>query len=259
MIRADDYQYKSWQDEIDGEVDLYNYARSTEWSEFFGRVSESTLFNKLNTVLTEEKNENIEIYPYPSLVFKTYQLLNPEEIKVVIIGQDPYPLTKYMYQQLIPDAMGVSFSVPYGSPIPESLESIQRNLKTFMPLYKTPNHGNLESWVNQGCLMMNASLTVRKQEPGSHTMFWRIISDKIIRFVSASCKNVVFVLWGNDALNKINLIDQDKHKVIISSHPSSKSCDKPLQSYSSFDGQNHFGLVNKYLREFGETPINWQT
>lgn len=260
MISADDYHYKSWHDEIQGQVNLYDYAKYTDWKDFFGRVSDSMLFRSIENKLTEEKDDDCDIFPYPKLVFRPFELLELDRVKVVIIGQDPYPCSRYLHQQIIPDAMGVSFSVPVGHPIPESLQSIQDNLQKFIPMYKVPKHGNLEGWVVQGCLMLNTSMTVKKLEPNSHAQYWKLITDKIIKYVSSSLDNVVFVLWGADALTKMKLIDMDKHQIIISSHPSFKSRDNPLQNvYSSFSAQNHFGLINDYLIAHDKTPIIWQT
>ena len=125
--------------------------------------------------------------------------------------------------KIIPNAMGLSFSVQYDNPIPSSLKNIYANLNKFGHFYdnKIPNHGNLRSWATQGCLMLNTSLTVKQGKPNSQSFYWTNITDNIIEHLSNNKQNLVFVLWGAHALAKKKLIDETKHKIFVSSHPSS--------------------------------------
>ena len=156
--------------------------------------------------------------------------------------------------------MGLSFSVPYGIKIPSSLQNIYKNLIKYKHINKMPKHGNLISWAYQGCLLLNASLTVvhGKENKNCHAQNWRSFSNKLIRYISNECKNVVFILWGAFALKKARFIDEDKHKIIISSHPSGLSYNKPLRTHQPFCNQDHFGIANKYLVENGRKPIIWR-
>jgi uracil-DNA glycosylase len=120
------------------------------------------------------------------------------------------------------------------------------------------SHGNLEFWALQGCLMLNTALTVLRGKKFCHAKVWQWFTDKVIKYLSAHKDRIIFVLWGSPAYSKINLIDQDKHEVIISSHPSGLSCNKPMKEYPPFDDVDHFGDINKLFRKWGEPEIIWQ-
>ena len=158
----------------------------------------------------------------------------------------------------IPEAMGLSFSVPKKVPIPSSLQNIYKNGVKYNRFYKYPNHGNLEFWAYQGVFMLNTALTVQEGCKLSHAKSWEKFSDLVIKYISEKCQNVVFVLWGSYALSKKELIDNLKHKFVISSHPSGLSCNKKLGQYSEFNNLDQFGSVNKYLKIFGKKEIIWQ-
>ena len=200
----------------------------------------------------------IKIYPYPNLLFNAFILTPLSNVKVVILGQDPYHCNEIHHDKIIPQAMGLSFSVPKGMKIPSSLQNIYKNLLKYKHIEIKPNHGNLSFWAYQGCLMLNTSLTVQHSYPNSHSKYWLPFTDKIIKYISNKLNNIVFVLWGNPALNKLNLIDQNKHKIIISSHPSGLSYNKKLKNYDSFENTDHFGEINKYLKEKNKKQIIWQ-
>lgn len=258
MITASDYDYKDWEETFQKDIDLYSLAKKTQWKDFFGKVSEAGMFTNIERILTEERESHTNVFPYPDLIFNPFEHMGIDEVKVVFIGQDPYFNARYVNNKMVPEAMGVSFSVPIGIAIPPSLQNIYKNLLKYQNIMKMPTHGNLQSWISQGCMLMNTAMTVRKGEPKSHSCYWKLITDKIIKYISNNTDGTVFVLWGADAYAKLELIDMDKHQVVISSHPSSRSCTTPLKSYPAFDDQDHFGMINDYLKECGKTPIMWQ-
>ena len=228
-------------------------------------------WTNLKTKLTTEHTKNItelekmlqkimkvvSIYPYPDLVFNAFSLAHFNNIKVVILGQDPYHGSECHDDKYIPQAMGLSFSVQDNISIPPSLVNIYKNLVKFKHIDTKPTHGNLTKWAQQGCLLLNTSLTVTAKEPNSHEKYWKDITDTIIKYISDNTENVVFFLWGNPSLKKLNLIDQHKHKVSISSHPSPLSFTKKLGTYDSFSDTDHFSIANEYLVQHNKEKIDW--
>lgn len=196
---------------------------------------------KLDGFLKEERRLH-NIYPKKTEVFNAFKLTSFENVKVVILGQDPYHGPN--------QAHGLSFSVNYGIKIPPSLANIYKELKSDID-FAIPSHGNLTSWANQGVLLLNATLTVRAGEPGSHQKKgWETFTDAVIKLISDKKENCVFLLWGNFAKSKINLIDLDKHLVLTAAHPS------PLAG-GAFFGCRHFSKTNEYLKSKNIGPINW--
>lgn len=196
---------------------------------------------KLEGFLKEERRLH-NIYPKKTEVFNAFKLTSFENIKVVILGQDPYHGPN--------QAHGLSFSVNYGIKIPPSLANIYKELKSDID-FAIPSHGNLTSWANQGVLLLNATLTVRAGEPGSHQKKgWETFTDAVIKLISDKKENCVFLLWGNFAKSKINLIDLDKHLVLTAAHPS------PLAG-GAFFGCKHFSKTNEYLKSKNISPIDW--
>lgn len=196
---------------------------------------------KLDGFLKEERRLH-NIYPKKTEVFNAFKLTSFENVKVVILGQDPYHGPN--------QAHGLSFSVNYGIKIPPSLANIYKELKSDID-FAIPSHGNLTSWANQGVLLLNATLTVRAGEPGSHQKKgWETFTDAVIKLISDKKENCVFLLWGNFAKSKINLIDLDKHLVLTAAHPS------PLAG-GAFFGCRHFSKTNEYLKSKNIGPIDW--
>lgn len=196
---------------------------------------------KLEVFLKEERRLH-NIYPKKTEVFNAFKLTSFENVKVVILGQDPYHGPN--------QAHGLSFSVNYGIKIPPSLANIYKELKSDID-FAIPSHGNLTSWANQGVLLLNATLTVRAGEPGSHQKKgWETFTDSVIKLISDKKENCVFLLWGNFAKSKINLIDLDKHLVLKAAHPS------PLAG-GAFFGCKHFSKTNEYLKSKNISQINW--
>jgi uracil-DNA glycosylase len=199
----------------------------------------------LNQFLAQEKEQETIVYPTPSDVFNAFNLTPFNEVKVVILGQDPYHGAN--------QAHGLSFSVQQGVAVPPSLKNIYKELQTDIPGFNIPSHGDLSSWAKQGVLLLNATLTVRANEPGSHQkMGWEQFTDKAIKALSAEKSGLVFILWGKYAQAKASLIDSSKHLILTAAHPS------PFSAYNGFFGCKHFSKANAYLLSKGEKPINWQ-
>lgn len=198
---------------------------------------------QLKQFLIQEKSSGKKIFPPSKLIFNAFNSTPLDKVKVVIIGQDPYHG---------PDqAHGLCFSVQAGVAIPPSLQNIfkeqQRDLG--LPL---PSHGCLQSWAEQGVLLLNATLTVEQERAGSHQgRGWETFTDKVIQLVSRETSSVVFLLWGSYAQKKSALIDASKHLILKAPHPS------PLSAYRGFIGCGHFSAANKYLKEQGRSPVVW--
>lgn len=212
------------------------------------KIALSGLFNKpyfsqITAHLKTEKALNSIIYPKGNLIFNAFEQTPFEQVKVVILGQDPYHNPN--------QAMGLSFSVPDGVKIPPSLVNIYKELNKDigMPI---PANGNLTKWANQGVLLLNAVLTVRANEPASHGKIgWTDFTDDVIQIISAQKNNIVFLLWGNFAQQKQVFIDATKHKILKAAHPS------PFSAHNGFFGCKHFSDTNKYLVEHHKDPIDW--
>ena len=214
----------------------------SSWEEIFNNYPK---IDELNNMIKEIDEQRLTktIYPPKEQVFRVFDL-PLKDIKVVILGQDPYHN---------PDqACGLSFSVNNGVPLPKSLINIYKELHDDLGI-KPAKTGNLESWFNQGVFLLNAVLTVEKNSPASHSkMGWENFTDYIIENISEKNENVVFVLWGAYARSKNKLIDPSKHKIIESAHPS------PLSAYRGFFGSKVFSQINSYLAKNGRGTINFE-
>ena len=187
--------------------------------------------------------ETKHILPPLNQIFNALNLCSIEELKVVILGQDPY--------HGLNQAHGLSFSVPDFVKIPPSLQNIFKELKTDIPGFEMPMFGNLEQWAKQGVLLLNAVLSVEIGKPGSHKNYgWQNYTNTFIKAISDKKDHVVFLLWGNYAKEKLNLIDVNKHLVLTAAHPS------PL-ARGKFFGCKHFSKANTYLVEHNIAPIDW--
>jgi uracil-DNA glycosylase len=182
-------------------------------------------------------------YPALDKIFNFTHFSSFENIKVVIIGQDPYHNPG--------QAMGLSFSVPKNIKAPPSLVNIYKELTIDIPTFVTPSHGDLTSWAKQGVLLLNDTLTVLKNKPASHSEIgWKLFTKKILELINIKLDNVVFMLWGNHARQKRKLIDDSKHLILEAGHPS------PF-SVKTFQGCKHFSKANEYLKKHSKTEINW--
>lgn len=214
-----------------------------QWKTALAPLFTKPYFSQITAHLKTEKALNRKIYPIGSKIFNAFELTPFTALKVVILGQDPYHNPG--------QAMGLSFSVPDGVKPPPSLQNIYKELKydIGMPI---PNTGNLTSWAKQGVLLLNAILTVRAEEPGSHAKIgWMNFTDDLIRLLSNEKKGLVFILWGNFAGQKQLLIDATKHKILKAAHPS------PLSAHNGFFGCKHFSKTNEYLLQIKKDPIDW--
>ena len=201
-------------------------------------------FLQIVTFIKTEKAAGKIIYPPGSLMFNAFDKTPFDKVKVVLLGQDPYHNPG--------QAHGLSFSVPKGVQKPPSLQNIFKELKSDLGI-KIPADGDLEKWASQGVLLLNASLTVRQNEPGSHSKIgWLEFTDAVIRKISEEKKGVVFLLWGKFAQEKQPLIDETKHHVLKAAHPSPFSADK------GFFGCKHFSKTNEFLMQEGLQPIDWK-
>ena len=200
-------------------------------------------FESLVRFLHKEKFEGKKVFPPGSQIFRAFDLTPLNQVKVVILGQDPYHGSG--------QAHGLSFSVPDGVPAPPSLKNIFKEIESDLDI-KMSGYPNLENWARQGVLLLNAVLTVRCGEAASHSRIgWEQFTDAVIRYISENCEGVVFMLWGNFARGKKDLIDSQRHCVLEAAHPS------PL-ARGAFFGCRHFSKANAYLQADGRTPIDWK-
>lgn len=198
----------------------------------------------LKTFLKEEKQKHAQIFPKGTEYFAALNLTPYDEVKVVILGQDPYHGEG--------QAHGLCFSVRPGVGLPPSLQNIYKEMKTDLGITQ-PQHGFLESWAQQGVLLLNSVLTVQKSKPGSHqNRGWEQFTDQIISLLNERSDPVAFLLWGAYAQNKGQFIDTSRHLVLKAPHPS------PFSVHRGFFGCRHFSKVNEFLVKHGKTPINWQ-
>ncbi|MFD0932910.1 uracil-DNA glycosylase [Psychroflexus salinarum] len=213
------------------------------WKNILKDEFEKPYFESLiGFVKSEYKNH--DCYPKGSDIFNAFEFCPFDETKVVILGQDPYHGPG--------QAHGLSFSVPKGISIPPSLSNIYKELKDDLDV-QPYSHGNLEAWARQGVLLLNATLTVRAHEAGSHqNKGWEIFTDEVIKKLSQGKENVIFLLWGGFAKKKSKLIDSSKHHILTSGHPSPLSANRGY-----WFGNKHFSKVNKLLQEQGDIPIQW--
>ncbi len=213
------------------------------WKRLLADEFEKPYFRRIKAFLLKEKAEGKTIYPPGPLIFNAFNLTPFEKVKVVILGQDPYHGEG--------QAHGLCFSVPDGIPIPPSLQNIFRELQNDLGIPPPPS-GNLEKWARQGVFLLNAILTVRAHEPGSHRgIGWERFTDRVIALISEKKRHVVFMLWGKFAQEKVRLIDRSKHLVLTAAHPS------PYSANQGFFGCRHFSRANAYLTMHGLTPIDW--
>lgn len=213
-----------------------------DWREQMACEIEKSYFTTL-TEFVEEEYATQTCYPSKENIFKAFSLCPFNQVKVVILGQDPY----HEPQQ----AQGLAFSVPQGIKMPPSLRNIFKELANDMQTEPSTD-SDLTRWASQGVLLLNATLTVRKGKAGAHAGHgWETFTDAVIQQISKQRQHIVFILWGNYAQKKLPLIDPDRHLILQSAHPS------PLSAWHGFFGNHHFSQANEYLTLHGITPINW--
>lgn len=212
------------------------------WKKLLAPEFEKPYFQELAKFVRSEY-QNTTVYPPPKFIFNALDSVPVNKVKVVILGQDPYHGEG--------QAHGLSFSVPDGIPLPPSLQNIYKEINSDLGVKKNKS-GNLEQWASQGVLLLNATLTVRANQAGSHqNKGWEVFTDAIIHLLAKDKNNLVFILWGNYAQKKGLFIDINKHLVLKSAHPS------PLSAYNGFFGSKPFSQSNSYLITHNQTPIDW--
>jgi len=214
------------------------------WKAALQAEFEQPYMKELGAFLRSEKAAGKIIYPPGPLIFNALNSTPVDQVRAVILGQDPYHGPG--------QAHGLCFSVQPGVAPPPSLQNIFKELKRDLNL-DIPRHGYLQHWADQGVLMLNTSLTVEQGLAGSHAkMGWQRLTDRIIEVVSERCSSVVFMLWGAHAQSKARLIDPTKHLLLKSVHPS------PLSAHRGFIGNGHFSRANQFLKQQGKEPIDWR-
>lgn len=220
-----------------------NVKIETSWGKALRQEFEKEYFIELVQFLKQEKASGKKIYPPGSQIFNAYNTTPWDEVKVVILGQDPYHNPG--------EAMGLCFSVPKGVRVPPSLKNIFKEMHQDVGI-SIPYHGDLSAWSEQGVFLLNAMLSVEHKKAGSHAKIgWQNFTDATIKLLSDQKEGLAFLLWGNFAKNKKILIDGNKHLILEAAHPS------PLARGAYF-GSKHFSKTNAYLESRGEKTINWQ-
>lgn len=216
---------------------------NNDWDNKIGQEFEKEYYQNIRQFLKKEYRTEI-VYPDMYHIFSALQLTPYSEVKVVILGQDPYHGPN--------QAHGLSFSVKPGIDIPPSLQNIYKELRSDLGC-AVPKHGYLESWANQGVLLLNAVLTVRASQASSHSKIgWQWFTDAIIKSLNEREDPVVFILWGNYARSKKSIINDKHHLILEAPHPS------PLSAHRGFFGSKPFSKTNEFLQSIGKAPIDWQ-
>ena len=215
----------------------------TDWNPLLKQEFGKPYWKELQRYVYEERKQ-FKVFPENEEVFTAFHLTSFSDVKVLILGQDPYHGDG--------QAHGLSFSVKEGIAVPPSLRNIYKELKSDLGI-DIPKHGNLGAWALQGVLLLNATLTVRAHQAGSHQgKGWETFTDQVIRQVNQKKEKTVFILWGAFARKKKDLIDLNQHHVIESSHPS------PLSAHRGFFGSRPFSEANRVLMGSGREPVNWE-
>ena len=223
-------------------MERINPAIEEKWKEILWKEFQSPYFSELKDFLVEEKKQ-FTIFPPGNLMFNAFQHTPFDHVKAVLLGQDPYHGNG--------QAHGLCFSVPPGILKPPSLVNIFKELHADLGI-PVPEHGNLEKWADQGVLLLNATLSVRAGQAGSHqNRGWETFTNRVIEQISTHKSGVVFLLWGRYAQAKESLIDGQKHLILKAAHPS------PFSAYNGFFGCQHFSKTNEYLEQHGINGIDW--
>lgn len=214
------------------------------WKKVLDEEFEKSYFGELTQFIKKEYTGGI-IYPRGKNIFQAFELCPFENVKVVILGQDPYHGPG--------QANGLCFSVNEGITLPPSLQNIYKEITVDLGI-KTPETGNLDNWAKQGILLLNAILTVRANSPGSHRQKgWETFTDAVIKKIADKKEHIVFLLWGKYAEEKGKIIDRSRHHVLTAAHPS------PFSANHGFFNCKHFSKTNEYLKSIGEKPVDWSS
>jgi uracil-DNA glycosylase len=213
------------------------------WKDIIENEQQKAYYGKLKEEL-DKRYKNSMVFPEKQNIFKAFSLTKLDNLKVVILGQDPY----HGFGQ----AQGLSFSTPSNIKNPPSMMNILKEINDDLGKKSICEDGDLTSWAKQGVLLLNTILTVEESKPKSHhNLGWEIFTDNIIKFISDNKNDIIFILWGSPAISKSKLIDKKKHHILTSPHPS------PLSSYRGFFGCKHFSKTNEILKSLGKEEITW--
>ncbi|PLR21633.1 uracil-DNA glycosylase [Pantoea endophytica] len=219
-------------------------AEKLTWHDVLAEEKEKPYFVETLKAVANERAAGVTVYPPQKDVFNAFRLTELGDIKVVILGQDPYHGPN--------QAHGLAFSVLPGVAIPPSLLNMYKELEEDMPGFVRPTHGFLESWATQGVLLLNTVLTVEASKAHSHARFgWETFTDNVISAINQHREGVIFLLWGSHAQKKGSIIDTQRHHVLKAPHPS------PLSAHRGFFGSKHFSQANALLSQSGQSPIDW--
>ena len=215
------------------------------WRDVIGEEKQQPYFQKIIQQVNTARQSGQVIYPPKQDIFNAFRYTEFNQVKAVIIGQDPYHNEN--------QAHGLAFSVQMGVEIPPSLKNIYKELASDIDGFQIPTHGCLKKWADEGVLLLNTVLTVKAHLAHSHKdIGWETFTDKVIEVLNNHRENLVFLLWGNPAQKKGSKIDTSRHLVLKAAHPS------PLSAHRGFFGCRHFSQTNQYLRQHGISPIDWQ-
>ncbi len=213
------------------------------WKDIIEQERQKDYFIKLQNEI-DSRYENSVVYPPKELIYSAFTHTKYDDLKVVILGQDPYHDAN--------QAQGLAFSTPSNIPNPPSMRNILKEIKDDLGVESIVNDGNLTPWSDQGVMLLNTILTVEAHKPKSHhNMGWEIFTDEIIKHINENFENIIFLLWGASAISKSKIIDNSKHHLLTATHPS------PLSSYRGFFGCKHFSKTNEILKNHKIEPIIW--
>lgn len=217
----------------------------TTWADILGAEKQAPYFHQIMQFVEQERANGKTVYPPKQDVFNAFKYTELDELKVVILGQDPYHGPG--------QAHGLCFSVLPGIKSPPSLVNMYKELAQDIDGFQIPNHGHLENWAKQGVLMLNTVLTVEQGQAHSHSKIgWETFTDNVVEKINQHCEGIVFLLWGSHAQKKAAKVDANKHFLLKAVHPS------PLSAHRGFFGCKHFSQCNQLLQQQGKQPINWQ-
>lgn len=215
------------------------------WRDLLGDEKQQPYFQHILSHVKQRREQGVVVYPPQEDVFNAFKLTPLDQLKVVILGQDPYHGEG--------QAHGLCFSVRPGVKTPPSLVNMYKELAQDIEGFQIPAHGFLQPWAEQGVLLLNTVLTVEQGQAHSHAKIgWETFTDKVIQVISDHCEQVIFLLWGSHAQRKGSVIDIRKHQILSAPHPS------PLSAHRGFLGCGHFSKTNQILQQNGKQPINWQ-
>lgn len=213
------------------------------WEKVIELEKQKEYYKKLHDEV-EKRYQTTTVFPAKENIFKAFSLTKLDNLKVVILGQDPYHGAG--------QAQGLAFSTPSDIKNPPSMVNILKEINDDLGRASICEDGDLTSWAKDGVLLINTILTVEESKPKSHhKLGWEIFTDNIIKYISENCEGIVFILWGAPAIKKTKIIDESKHYILTSPHPS------PLSSYRGFFGSKVFSKTNEILKSLGKEPINW--